>query len=690
MKENEDNDNNNKKKDIKNLMKYFNYNVKRDSLSKIDNITNIINKKKINLSSIYKEYINEKQMKKNENEIIYLIEDDNYYSDIINKNLNELKNNTISFLNDIKDKINNNYKSFSENINIWLKKRDKKLSKIISDSTNLKIYINYMKENIFDRIKKIFDIHNYIFNSLKDQFSLLSIFLEENNLIKYNCPLEEFILKNSNFILNSWLLSKINMESLCLSKFLDNKDLADLFQNYYSKKKEDIFFKSIYLKNENKRNYVYEPNISKYNVFKINKLKLKTMSGDNINKIYKKISAGEKNFDNNKIKIISLSNLDLFGSSIEGLSKLNFPILEKIKIKNCIIPYHYHYLFKTIISKTDNLKSIKIEKVKLTDKSFSDFISFLSKNNSMLDKIEYLSFKDNNLNSINFDHLTTNKLVFKNVEIIDLSNNNIYNFPVNNFKLFPKLLILDICNNNINNNLLFEGVNESKKQNKINFIVLMCKNIFLYNINHNNKRYIQYLNENLINYNYKIKSINLSLLYNKDNREEISNLLFSPMIKLSLIKLDLSYCGLNDNCLSSFLKNNFDLISLKTLNISNNFLTIKFFSLLTNEGENLLLEKINNIDISFNKVKYQSNNDLLRLNKFIDRHSYLKKIKLNNNEFINIFKKSEKVEEYKKELDKIINLCKNRNIKFYMQTELFNYIDKDIFKDLFIFKDKYY
>ena len=176
MKGNEDNENNTKK-DIKNLMKYFNYNVKRDSSSKIDNITNTISKKKINLSSIYKEYINEKEIKKNENEIINLIENDNYYNEIINKNLNELKNNTISFLNDIKDKINNNYKSFSENINIWLKKRDKKLSRIISDSTNLKIFINYMKVNIFDRIKMIFEIHNYIFNSLKDQFSLLGVSL---------------------------------------------------------------------------------------------------------------------------------------------------------------------------------------------------------------------------------------------------------------------------------------------------------------------------------------------------------------------------------------------------------------------------------------------------------------------------------------------------------------------------------
>ena len=690
MKENSDNDNNNSKKDIKNLMKYFNYTVKRDSTSKIDNINNIINKNKINLSLIYKEYINSTEIKKNENEIVNIIENDNYYNEIMNKNLNELKNNTITFLDDLKNKINKNYQSFSDNINAWLKKKDKKLSKIVSDSTNVKIYINYMKENIFDRIKKIFEIHSYIFNSLKDHFSLLNLFLEENNLVKYNYPLEEFVLKNSNLILNSWFLSKINMESLCLSRLLDNKDLADLFQNYYSKKKEDILFKSIYLKNENKRNYVYEPNISKYNFVKVNKLKLKTMSGDNINKIYKKISKGEQNLDNNKIKKISLSNLDLFSSSFEGLSKLNFPILEKMKIKNCIIPYHCHYIFQNFISKTDNLKSIKIEKVKLTDRTFYDFISFVTKNKSMLEKIECLSFKNNNLNSINFDNISKNKLVFNNVQLFDISNNNIYNFPVNNFKIFPKLLILDISNNNINNNLLFEGVSESKRHNKINFIVLMCKNIFLYNINHNNKKYIQYLNENLINYNYKIKNINLSLLYNKDNREEISKLFFSPMIKLSLIKLNLSYCGLNDHCLSSFFKNNFDLVSLNTLNISNNFFTIKFFYLFNNEGENLLLENIKNIDISFNNVKYQSNNDLIKLNKFIDKHLYLKKIKFHKNEFIKIFKKTENSEEYKNELDKIITLCTTRNIKFIIPTEFFTSIDNDIFKNLFIFKDNYY
>ena len=509
MKENSDNSNLDSKKDVKNLMKYFNY-TKKNSLSK-SQITNKANKTKVNLSLIYKEYINKYEINENEKKNNNIIENDNYYHEIINKNLDELKNDTITFLEDIKNKISKNYFSFSENINMWLNNRDKKISKILINSEKLDIFINYMKKNIFDKIKNIFEIHNYIFNSIKEHFTLLNLFLEENNLVKYNCPLEEFVLKNSNLILNSWFLSKINMKTLCLSKFIDNENLGDLFKNYFSKKKEEILFKSINLKSDIKRNYIYEPNLSKYTFTKINKLKIESMSGDNINKIYKKITKGDNysSLDNNKIKIISLSNLDLFISSVEKLNKLNFPILEKLKIKKCIIPHYCQNIFQTFISKTINLKSLKIENVKLTDKSFYDFISFVTKNKSMLDTIECLSFKDNYLNSINFNNLAKSKLKFNNLELFDLSNNNIYNFSINNFKILPKLLILDISHNNINNNLLFEAVNKSRSKKKINFIVLMCKNIFLYNINDNNKKYIQYLNDNLINCDYKIKNINL-------------------------------------------------------------------------------------------------------------------------------------------------------------------------------------
>ena len=126
------------------------------------------------------------------------------------------------------------------------------------------------------------------------------------------------------------------------------------------------------------------------------------------------------------------------------------------------------------------------------------------------------------------------------------------------------------------------------------------------------------------------------------------------------------------------------------------FLTIKFFSsccslyISGNEIENILLEKIKNIDLSFNTIKYQSNNDLIKINKYIDKHSYLKKIKFQNNEFLNIFKKTEKNEEYKNELHNLLTLCTNRNVKFIIQTELFTSIDNNIYKKFFVFKNKYY
>ena len=715
MKENSNNldDNNNNlghRKSIKEMVKYFDIPNRKEFLKNKDNINDIKNKNI--LSTIYKNYIMNKQDNPNMNENIINtdsnnninnnindknLNDNNYYF-IINQKLLDLHKNTILFLDNIKNELNKNYLFFSDRILKWIKKRDKKLSNILSDKDMNEKILEYINKNIFDKIKKIFEIYDNIFNSIKDHFTILNLFLGDDELIKVNCPMEEFILKNSNFILNSFFLSKINMETLSLSKFLESKDLSDLFKNYYSKKKEGVMFKSLHLVNDNKNNDNCEQNISRNSFVKISKLKLKGLSCDNFDKIYKKINKGKDNNNNqknsNKIKIISLSNIELFPSSMEDLSKIDYPILEKLKIKNCLIPFKNQSIFQSFISKTTNLKTIKIEKVKLSNKSLYDFVSYISNIKPMLDSIQHLSFKSNILNSINFDNLRKNGLIFNNLEIFDLSDNNIYHFSTNNFISFPKLAVLDISNNNFNNNLFFESVRESKSKNLINFLVFMCKNIFLYNVKENNKNYLNYINDNLPNFNYKIKSINLGLLYNKENSDELKKLIFSPVIKLSLILLDLSYCGLTDNIFASFLKNNFDLMNLTKLNLSNNLFTIKFFSVClqvnsNNDYDNIVLEKIKIIDLSFNNIKYQTSIDLQKINKFIDKHYFLKKIKLQKNEILNIFKKTENNIKYKDNITQMINLCNKRNIKFIIQTELINEIDNDNYQNIFIYKNKY-
>jgi len=682
---------------IKELINYFDFNNQNsNSIKKTETVKNSGQKAKKfkNMSPINRKKNNKEGRNFNENKesinTNYI-----YYKKIIKQKLSETKENTLSFIDNIKKKMNQNYIYFSEIIYKWLKKKDKKLSKIISYSENNDFYRNYFNENIYKKIKKLFDIHDYIFNCIKDQFTLLNLFLIEDQLISVKCPLEEFILKNSNFILNSWLLFNINTEEFNLSRFLENQDLSTLYENYFSKKKEGVLFKSINLKSENKKNYTSPQNISKDMFCKISKLKMNSISNLNLNKMYEKILAEKDsniNENSNKIKSISLLNLDLFSSSVETLNKLSYPILEKFKVSKCIVPINCQFIFQNIISKTSNLKKIRIEFCRLTDKSLNELISNISHKNSMLDSIQCLSFKGNNLNSINFENLVNNNLIFKNLEELDLSDNNIYKFSTKNFRIFPKLLVFDLSNNNINNNILFEGIRKSKSKNIVSFIAFMCKNIFLYNVKENNKNYIKYLNENLINFNYKIKQINLGLLYNKNIKEEINKLIFSPVIKISLIKLDLSYCGLNDIAINNFFINNFDLMNLTYLNLNNNFITINFFKLCSSvnnneEYENILIEKVKVIDLSYNKIECNSEKDIQKLYNFLFKHNYLRKIRFHYNELLNIFKNQENNNEYKDEINKIVNLCNNKVIKFNIQTELSSSIDNNIYKNIFTYKN---
>ena len=225
--DNNDNNNNNlnQRKSIKDIIKYFDIPSRKESLKNKDNINDIKNKNI--LSTIYKNYIMNKQDNPNINENIINTDsnninnnininindqklNDNNYHTIISQKLLDIHNSTISFLDNIKNKMSQNYSFFSDTILKWIKKRDKKLSNILSykDMNMNEKILDYINKNIFDKIKKIFEIHDNIFNSIKDHFTILSLYLGDDELIKGNCPLEEFILKNSKFISNSFFCQK--------------------------------------------------------------------------------------------------------------------------------------------------------------------------------------------------------------------------------------------------------------------------------------------------------------------------------------------------------------------------------------------------------------------------------------------------------------------------------------------------
>ena len=572
----------------------------------------------------------------------------------INVRLSNKKDNIISCFEILKKSCSLSYQNFGNKMINWYTKQNQKLSNLFKEN-NLTFMTSKIKIN--EKINNIFQILDNIINSITDQINLLNSYLNDD-FFDANYPLEEFIIKNSSCIINGHLLSKIDINSINSEMIMENEDLFEIFQNYYLKRKK--YFSSI----------------------KSIKIKIKTEK--DLDSLNNKIQENQDQEDNysNKIKSICFEDFNISSPNVARIQiTKSLESLEKLKIKKSINVYNSN-IYKSIISKSNNLKEIKLERIQLTDKSFKEFISDITKDNSLYKTIKYLSFSNNNLNSI---ILKSKKIIFEELEMLDFSNNNIYNFSTNNFKLLPNLKILDLSNNNINNNILFEGILKSKKKKKINFISFMSKNIFIYNVKDNNKKYIKYLNENLPLIDYKLRKMNLSFVYNKNNQEEISKLNFSHSINISLTKLNLSFCGLNCETLSKFFTNNFGLINLKKLNLNHNFISMDFFSLFTKEDELSLIDKIEKIDLSFNSLKCESKKDLEKMNVFLENNKCLKILKFKNNLILNIFLKNQDKKEYNDEINKFINISEKKKIRIKCQQEINELIDKDRFKQILFY-----
>ena len=618
------------------------------------------NNQKMNDNNLKNKLIKEKEQNKNENNEVISISTNQIFledEEKLKEKISKLKTDVISLLNNSMNQINLKYQKFSNIIIDWHKTQNLKLAKLIKEKNQ---NINSTKIKLTEKIQLIFQMHENLISCLKDQLSLLDSFLSDN-FFDINFPMEEFIVKNSGLIINGNFLAKIDMKKIYLNKIFENKELYEIFQNHYLKRKNNFSqLKSIKIK-----------------IKSINDL---VSTNDKIHQIKNK----ETNFAD-KINSISFDHLNLSSFPIKKIEMNNLKNLEKFKIKKCMNLYNT-YIYDSILTNSNNLKIIKLEYILLTDKSFNEFILKITKINSLIKSIKYLSFSHNYLSSIT---LKTKKLTFENLEMLDFSSNNIYNFSSNNFRILPRLKILDLSDNNINNNLLFEGILKSKKNNLINFIAFMSKNIFLYNVNDNNQKYISYLNTNLPDLDYNLKKINLSFLYNQYNHEEISKLSFSPSIKISLVKLNLSFCGLKDTYISKFFSNNFDLLNLKNLNLHNNFLSVNFFSLFEDKNKLILIDKLEKIDLSFNSIKCQNKDDLEKLNIFIENHKFLKILKLQNNNILKIFRKNEDLKEYNDEINKLVNISEKRNIIIEVQGEIMFSTDNERFKKILLYKSKY-
>jgi len=613
------------------------------------------------------------------------------FNDIINVQLNEVKQNTLSYLDKAKIELDKRYSSYIKKINDYVNENELKISKVLPDFETNENFMSYADDTIFKQIDYLLEIHDNIFSALEGHINLLFTFLDQISLIQQKNPFEYFLNTNSNEILKCWFLSKINFNKLNLSNMIINKDLSDLVSGYLCKKRENNFAK-ITIQKDTKGNLSLESDFLRDNINNLEKLKFLGLSSDAVNSILKNLNKKPNNKKDKEKDIEENENIQI-GKNLHSLSiiktdfyhqnlpKFSLPLLRKVKIKKSILPLNY--FFDSIAGQTSFLKIINFQNCKINDKNFLDFFYYLGKRKYLQDSLQYLSFSGNELTYINLKKFMNSGGNLKNLQYFDLSKNNIYEFVTDNFKTMPLLRILDLSDNNISNYSFFNSIYTLHKKNQMPCAVLLSNNIFVSNNKYNNRNYRKYIFDILTNFKYKIKKVNLSLLYNKDNIEELTILRISPSVKISLVKLNLSFCGLKTETIWKFFQNNFGLLNLVSLNLSYNFISNSFFSLCS--GPDILLEKLKIIDISRNDIHCKEINSFKEIEKFINNYQKLKKIKIQNNDYI-----EELIELYKEkkdEINSIIDKLKSKEIKFFVEVSYKDLIVEKL-SDIIDYKNK--
>ena len=621
------------------------------------------------------------------------------FNELINIQLNEVKQNTLSYLDKAKSELDKKYTIYIQKINEYINENEKKISKFFTNFETNENFMNYADDKIFKQIDNLLEIHENIFSALEDHINLLFTFLEEYNLIQQKNPLENFLNRNSSEILNCWFLSKINFDKLSISNIITNKNLSDLVTGYISKKRENNFAK-ITIQKDTEGKLSFETEFLRDNINNLKKLKFLGLPDDAVKIILTQLNKRKKKFlekegENGfvelddeapvgigkKLKSLSIIESNIKTNNQAPLPKINLPVLRKVKIKKSKLPLDY--FFDSIVGQTSFLRIINMQNCKLSDKDFNIFFSYLNKKTYLQDSLQYLGFSENQFTYINLKQFVLKGGNLKNLQYFDLNKNNIYEFVTDNFKALPVLKVLDLTDNNISNFSFFESIYSKHKKKLMSCIVLMCNNLFISNNKENNKNYRKYLYECLPNFKYKIKKVNLSLLFNKDNNEELNILRISPYVKISMIKLNLSYCGLKTETVWKLFQNNYGLLNLVSLNLSYNFITNNYFVLCG--GQDILLEKLRTIDLSMNDINCNDIDIIEQIEKFINNYQKLKKIKIQENSFMNdLFLL---YQQNKEKIDEIIDRLIKKEFKFDVDT-IHYAITNEKLKDIINLKDK--
>ena len=553
------------------------------------------------------------------------IKNEEVFSKIVIKKFDDIKNNFISKCNISIEKYKKNYETYKNNILKYMKLKEDNLSKIIKNDNKNEEILKYAINNIFNKINNIINIYDNIMINIEDNFELLNNYLEKNELIKPKKPIDFFLNKYYENISNCSLLNKFDFNKIDTKNIFQNNYYKNYF-NYIKEDKNNGLIKTYTINQCELKKRI--PFINE-NFNWIQNLQLKGFQCNDLEKIMEPILTNINKNKNHNLKKLSIKDFD-FSGGIE-VTKLHQIKLNKIqKLKLISGKYLNPFFLKDLFLKTTEcLTILELEKVNMSNIGLKALMNIFKEKPIFLETLEYLSLAGNSISSVKNDIFNNEKMsnkVFKKLKIFNLQKNNIYKYELG-LEKFPQMKLLDLSSNNILTATIMD--NMIKEKNKL---ILFNDNLFITNNLNNNMRYIEYLNKSMPTLDFGLKVLHLGFTYDKEKEKLLEKLQLSPSIKISLIKLDLSFCGITTKVFVNFLKNNFGLFSLKNLKLKyNNFDSSIFKNLLS---EDILLENLKTIDLSENVIPLKEFEDNKSLVEFIKKYKNLEQLKLMNSEFI--------------------------------------------------------
>ena len=580
------------------------------------------------------------------NDIIYTI-----------NSFTQIQKNTNLYLKDVSESINKKYSDFNQEIINHINSTANKYIKAFrleestqdqNENNENNILIQKTSKNYLKLFKKIISLNNKIFESIKENIEILTNFLEISKILDKEKPIQEFLSKEFNNIINSWIFLKIDFEKFNFIKALNTSKLSINMKEFISKichdqnllmnigqNKWDTKMSKYTINNEKERERERE---SKYKSKKLFDNRMLKENSNNLMKInISNIKDINKYFDNDiifsKAKSLLIDNVSKFSDNF----LYNFPNLEKLQIKYCS---------SLDINQMTNLSN-NITKLYLTNNNFVDYdfnsiiSNYIIKNKNIRNNLKILSFANNNIMRVDFEQLINNKKeIFRELKQLDLHKNNIYKLSFNP-EYFPELKFINCCRNNFVHFCF---------QNLKHIIVLQSANDFL----SDKELCIEYYSNlsKILNDNnsFPMKYLNISYLPSIYSNKYLTELNIANSICINLKKLDLSYNKLKCDTFFKFAKNNKGCLNLKVLNLNGNELDDTFFELYMQKGIKNIFSKLQHLYLSDNKiginsayVKYKDgypvfNNtyeeDIYKLRllyKFIEENKKLTKLNITKN-----------------------------------------------------------